>query len=203
MKAELFPFQKIALHQLRMKAAAALGFYQQTRTPQVISFTAPTGAGKTIILSALIENIYCGDEEYPEQPEAIFVWLSDSPELNQQSRDKIDLKADRLIGTIIVGTGLPGVGNERELLKFYFDEKLGQGFDYAYLFPGMNKVLQAGGRVIRSEQDKGVIALLDERFNYSSYRRLFPREWIPFEKLDKDSVEDAVEKFWTEQINNL
>lgn len=66
----------------------------------------------------------------------------------------IDLKADRLIGAIIVGTGLPGIGSERELLKAYFDEKRGNGFDYAYLFPGMNKVLQAGGRVIRSEDDQ-------------------------------------------------
>lgn len=115
----------------------------------------------------------------------------------------IDLKADRLIGAIIVGTGLPGIGSERELLRTYFDEKRGQGFDYAYLFPGMNKVLQAGGRVIRSEQDKGVIALLDERFNYGSYQRLFPREWVPFEKLYSDSVEGMVEKFWTERLNNL
>lgn len=115
----------------------------------------------------------------------------------------IDLKADRLIGAIIVGTGLPGIGSERELLKSYFEEKKGRGFDYAYLFPGMNKVLQAGGRVIRSEADKGVIALMDERFNYSSYQRLFPREWIPFQKLSRDSVEKNIEKFWTEQINTL
>ena len=115
----------------------------------------------------------------------------------------IDLKADRLIGAIIVGTGLPGIGSERELLRSYFDETRGQGFDYAYLFPGMNKVLQAGGRVIRSEHDEGIIALLDERFNYGSYQRLFPREWMPFDKVDKDSVEELVEKFWTEKINNL
>ena len=115
----------------------------------------------------------------------------------------IDLKADRLIGAIIVGTGLPGIGSERELLKTYFDKTKGNGFDYAYLFPGMNKVLQAGGRVIRSEDDKGIIALLDERFNYSSYRRMFPREWIPFQKLNMDSVEKNIEKFWTEQINTL
>ena len=115
----------------------------------------------------------------------------------------IDLKADRLIGAIVVGTGLPGLGSERELLRSYFEEKSGKGFDYAYLFPGMNKVLQAGGRVIRTESDKGVIALLDERFNYSGYQRLFPREWIPFDKTDKETVEELVEKFWTEQINNL
>lgn len=96
MKVELFPFQKIALFQLRRKTAEALGSYQRTHTPQVLSFTAPTGAGKTIILASLIESIYFGDEEYPDQPEAIFVWLSDSPELNEQSRGKIDLKADKI-----------------------------------------------------------------------------------------------------------
>ena len=115
----------------------------------------------------------------------------------------IDLKSDRLIGVIIVGTGLPGIGSERELLKTYFDETRGEGFDYAYLYPGMNKVFQAGGRVIRSESDQGVIALLDERFNYQRYQRLFPREWIPFQKLNCNSVEKNVEKFWTERINIL
>lgn len=96
MKVELFPFQKIALLQLRRKTAEALGAYRRTHTPQVISFTAPTGAGKTIILASLIESIYYGNEEFPDQPDAIFVWLSDSPELNEQSRNKIDLKADRI-----------------------------------------------------------------------------------------------------------
>ena len=115
----------------------------------------------------------------------------------------IDLKADRLIGAIVVGTGLPGVGSERELLKGYFDRTKGNGFDYAYLYPGMNKVLQAGGRVIRSESDRGVIALLDERVNYSGYQRLFPREWVPCQKVTMDFVENKIEKFWTEQINHL
>jgi Rad3-related DNA helicase len=88
-------------------------------------------------------------------------------------------------------------------LKAYFDGTKGRGFDYAYIFPGMNKVLQAGGRVIRTEQDRGLIALLDQRFNYGSYQRLFPREWIPYKKLKLDTVEKNVEKFWTEQINTL
>lgn len=96
MKVSLFPFQEIALRNLRMKTAEALGAYQRTHTPQVISFTAPTGAGKTIIMTAFIENILFGDESYPEQPDAIFVWLSDSPELNEQSKLKIDTKADKI-----------------------------------------------------------------------------------------------------------
>lgn len=96
MKVELFPFQKTALARLRQSVATALGNYRSTHTPQVVSYTAPTGAGKTIVMSALIEDIYYGDELYPEQPEAIFIWLSDSPQLNEQSRLKIDLKADKI-----------------------------------------------------------------------------------------------------------
>lgn len=96
MKVELFPFQKRALGELRMKSAEAVYRYQRTHSKQVVSFTAPTGAGKTIIMAALIESIFFGDEAYPEQPEAIIVWLSDSPQLNEQSKDKIDLKADKI-----------------------------------------------------------------------------------------------------------
>lgn len=96
MKTELFPFQKRALGELRMKSAEAVYRYERTYSKQVVSFTAPTGAGKTIIMAALIESIFFGDEAYPEQSEAIVVWLSDSPQLNEQSKDKIDLKADKI-----------------------------------------------------------------------------------------------------------
>lgn len=96
MKAELFSFQKRALGELRMKSAEAVYRYGRTHSKQVVSFTAPTGSGKTIIMAALIESIFFGDEVYPEQPEAIVVWLSDSPQLNEQSKDKIDLKADKI-----------------------------------------------------------------------------------------------------------
>lgn len=96
MKAELFPFQKKALVELRDKAAEAISRYQRTHARQIISFTAPTGAGKTIIMASLVENIFFGDVRHDEQPEAIFVWLSDSPQLNEQSKNKFDLKADRI-----------------------------------------------------------------------------------------------------------
>ena len=96
MKVELFPFQKTAVYDLRMKTVEAMGGYYRTHAPQVISFTAPTGAGKTIIMAALIEKIFFGDEFIPEQQDAIFVWLSDSPQLNEQSKLKIDLKADKI-----------------------------------------------------------------------------------------------------------
>lgn len=85
----------------------------------------------------------------------------------------IDLKNDRLIGAIIVGTGLPQVSDEREILKNYYDERGLSGFDYAFRYPGMNKVLQAAGRVIRTSEDRGVILLLDERFYRGSMHRCF------------------------------
>lgn len=96
MKDELFPFQKRAVNELRMKTAEALGSYHRTRTPQVISLQAPTGAGKTIIMASFVEDVYFGGDTYVEQPEAIFVWLSDSPALNEQSKEKFQLRADKL-----------------------------------------------------------------------------------------------------------
>lgn len=108
----------------------------------------------------------------------------------------IDLKNDSLIGAIIVGTGLPQVCYERELLKNYFDERGENGFDYSYRYPGMNKVLQAAGRVIRTAEDIGIVALLDERFLQYSYRRMFPREWEHFERVSVNTIADRVERFW-------
>ena len=112
----------------------------------------------------------------------------------------IDLKQDSLIGVIIVGTGLPLVCPEREILKNYFDEHEGNGFDYAYRYPGMNKVLQAAGRVIRTEEDIGIVALLDERFLQNNYTRLFPREWGNYEIVQENTVGKKVEKFWNEWL---
>ncbi|MBO5279173.1 MAG: ATP-dependent DNA helicase [Lachnospiraceae bacterium] len=108
----------------------------------------------------------------------------------------IDLKEERLIGTIIVGTGLPQICVEREILKDYFEEKEQNGFDYAYRFPGMNKVLQAAGRVIRTREDKGVILLLDERFMESRYQQLFPREWSDIRATTVRDAGKRVREFW-------
>ena len=93
---ELFPFQKIAVDDLRTKTAMALNSFRSYKVPQVVSLQAPTGSGKTIIMAALIEDIFYGNERYAEQPEAIFVWLSDSPQLNEQSKQKIEQKADKV-----------------------------------------------------------------------------------------------------------
>lgn len=112
----------------------------------------------------------------------------------------IDLKNDSLIGAIIVGTGLPQVCNERELLKKYFDGWGENGFDYAYRYPGMNKVLQAAGRVIRTVDDFGIVALLDERFLSPAYQRLFPREWQERVAVTVDQIGRKVERFWDEWL---
>ena len=93
---ELFPFQKQAVNDLRFKIALALNNYRMMKVPQVISLQAPTGSGKTIIMSSLIEDILCGSENFTEQPNAIFVWLSDSPQLNEQSKQKLETKADKI-----------------------------------------------------------------------------------------------------------
>lgn len=108
----------------------------------------------------------------------------------------IDLTEESLIGAIIVGTGLPQVCNEREILRQYFDRQETNGFDYAYLYPGMNKVLQAAGRVIRTENDRGVIALLDERFAERKYRDTFPREWTDVKRCNIGQVETEIKEFW-------
>lgn len=108
----------------------------------------------------------------------------------------IDLTEDRLIGALIIGTGLPQVCREREIVKEYFDKKGMDGFAYAYQYPGMNKVLQAAGRVIRTESDRGMILLMDDRFATISYQRLFPREWEQHAYCQVDSLAGQLQEFW-------
>ncbi len=112
----------------------------------------------------------------------------------------IDLKADSLIGVIVVGTGLPQVCAEQELLKNYFLERGDRGFDFAYRYPGMNKVLQAAGRVIRTAEDLGTVVLLDERFLEPTYTRLFPRQWKDYRRISIGTAAQEVEKFWNEWL---
>lgn len=111
----------------------------------------------------------------------------------------IDLKEEQLIGAVIIGTGLPQVGNEREILKQFYDRRSGNGFDYAYRYPGMNKVLQAAGRVIRTVHDVGVVLLLDERFLQKEYQALFPREWEQCEMCSIGNVAGKLQDFWKKQ----
>lgn len=115
----------------------------------------------------------------------------------------IDLKYDSLIGVIVVGTGIPMVCNEREVIRDYFEKRGLDGFDYAYKYPGMNKVLQAAGRVIRTSEDIGVVALLDDRFLQTAYRTLFPREWRGYKTVLSTSVNNEISHFWSGFKDNL
>ena len=108
----------------------------------------------------------------------------------------IDLLGEKLIGAILVGTGLPQIGNEREILRNFYAEEGENGFDYAYRYPGMNKVLQAAGRVIRTKEDTGMILLLDERFWQRAYSSLFPVEWSDRMACTLTDVEEKLELFW-------
>lgn len=150
-------------------------------------------------------DIICQDNNMNEQAREEFLagFRTDNPKtmlgfcvLGGIFSEGIDLKNERLIGSIIIGTGLPQVCSEREILKHYYDKHGKLGFDYAYRYPGMNKVLQAAGRVIRTDEDYGVIALLDERFLERSYRNLFPREWTDFGVADVRNVGGMIERFW-------
>jgi DNA excision repair protein ERCC-2 len=109
----------------------------------------------------------------------------------------IDLVGDRLIGAVVVGVGVPQVCLENDLIKAYFDGQNGSGFAYAYQYPGFNRVLQATGRVIRTETDRGVIVLLDERFTHARYRHLFPTHWRRFQVVQNiGEIEEKLRRFW-------
>ncbi len=108
----------------------------------------------------------------------------------------VDLTGDRLSGVVVVGVGLPGISTERNLVRDYFDQNR-IGFEYAYMYPGMNKVLQAAGRVIRTMSDTGVVLLIDSRFSRSEYSQLFPQEWAPvFVKNSKEIVQEIDHNFF-------
>ncbi|MEA3422527.1 MAG: ATP-dependent DNA helicase [Bacillota bacterium] len=109
----------------------------------------------------------------------------------------VDLRGDRLIGTAIVGVGLPMVCLEREIIKNYHEDHDEEAFNYAYVYPGLNKVMQAAGRVIRTEEDKGVIILMDERYNYSSYRQVIPYDWQP-QRTYRRSFRNDIDKVWNQ-----
>jgi DNA excision repair protein ERCC-2 len=108
----------------------------------------------------------------------------------------IDLAGDRLSGAVIVGVGLPGISLERELLKEYFTDLQGTGFEYAYLYPGMNRVFQAAGRVIRTADDCGVVLLIGQRFSMHQYKNLFPHHWRPARVRDQQHLEELLTEFW-------
>ena len=110
----------------------------------------------------------------------------------------IDLIGDRLVGAVIVGVGLPGISLERELIKEHFTRTLNGGFEYAYLYPGINRVLQAAGRVIRTEKDRGVVLLIDQRYGRYQYKSLLREEWDPVWVRDPRQLADALQQFWNQ-----
>jgi Rad3-related DNA helicase len=112
----------------------------------------------------------------------------------------VDLKDDRCIGVFIVGAGVPQICFERDLIRNYFNNNQMDGYNYAYMFPGMNKVLQAAGRVIRTEHDKGVIVLIDSRFAGGRYQALFPPEWFPHKRVKAPELVACVQHFWSERL---
>jgi Rad3-related DNA helicase len=108
----------------------------------------------------------------------------------------IDLPGERLEGAAIVGVGLPAISPERDRIRDHFDRAGGSGFDFAYVFPGMSRVLQAAGRVIRSETDRGAVLLVDERFAQERYRALLPPEWEPSTARSPAELGAILDAFW-------
>ena len=111
----------------------------------------------------------------------------------------VDLPGSRLIGSVIVGVGLPGISGERNILQEYYQNKCEMGHEYAYVYPGMNRVLQAAGRVIRREQDKGIVVLLDDRYETPGYIRLLPTHWLHLRFAgNSKNLAEMVRVFWQE-----
>jgi DNA excision repair protein ERCC-2 len=111
----------------------------------------------------------------------------------------IDLVGERLSGAVIYGVGLPALSPERDLIRDYFSDMEGAGYEYAYLFPGINRVLQAAGRVIRSDKDRGIVVLIDDRFRSPRYKSLFPKEWKPVRVDNMEYLSRILKDFWNEK----
>ena len=108
----------------------------------------------------------------------------------------IDLTGEKLIGSIVVGTGLPQISTEGNLLRSYFDAQGKDGYDYAYKYPGINKVFQAAGRVIRTVDDQGIVLLLDNRLLQRNHVELFPMDWENYQALSIGTAGQAMDDFW-------
>ena len=138
------------------------------------------------------------------EQEAMLAQLTPNPEtsriaffvLGGMFSEGIDYVGDMLNGVIVVGVGLPMVNEVQDLLRQYFDDVFQKGFDYAYVYPGMNKVIQAVGRVIRTEQDYGIAVLVDDRFGKRPYKDLFLSHWTRKMQVSKDHLNDALSTFF-------
>ena len=110
----------------------------------------------------------------------------------------VDLPGSRLIGTVVVGVGLPGLSAERNIIRDYFENRAECGYDYAYTYPGMNSILQAAGRVIRRPEDRGVVVLVDDRYAGEKYRALYPPHWEGMKfASDIPELQSELADFWT------
>ncbi len=110
----------------------------------------------------------------------------------------IDLVGDKLAGVVVIGVGLPQISPEREIMKQYYGEVMGSGYEFAYLYPGFNKVQQAAGRVIRTEEDRGFVLLIDDRYATPAYHSLFPAEWKPVDVQDGEELSSVLSEFWSD-----
>lgn len=115
----------------------------------------------------------------------------------------INLEKDKLVGVMIIGTGIPQISTEAKVLQTYFEEQEMDGFAYAYTYPGISKVLQAGGRLIRTEEDKGVLILADRRFAGQRYQSMFPKEWSNREFCTIETMEEKMCSFWDEESERV
>ncbi|MBZ2175778.1 ATP-dependent DNA helicase [Schnuerera sp. xch1] len=161
-----------------------------------VHFTERNPTANTIIQQGLMKENEREDflvEFKPNQQESMIAFAV----LGGIFSEGIDLIGNKLIGAVIVGVGLPKICFQRDIIREYFNPENGLGFEYAYMYPGMNKVLQAAGRVIRSEKDRGAILLIDERFATNKYRRLFPREWMHYKRVrNSKSIGLCLNRFW-------
>ncbi|MCR1822995.1 MULTISPECIES: helicase C-terminal domain-containing protein [Terrisporobacter] len=151
-------------------------------------------------LNVIIQENNMSEEE---KEEFLALFNNDNKETNvgfcvlgSHFSEGIDLTEDKLIGVIVVGVGMPQINRERDIIKEQLNEN-NKGFDYAYVYPGMIKVLQAVGRCIRTSKDRGVILLLDNRYSTYRYKSLFPQEWNPYVRIKKpNDIKHLCENFW-------
>ena len=131
---------------------------------------------------------------FEEDPRASFVGFAVSGGIFAEG---IDLVGTRLVGAAVIGVGLPTPTPERDAIAAYYDERFESGREYAYIYPGLNRVLQAGGRVIRRESDRGVILLIDDRLSDPAYKRILPHHWRGLRFVgDTASLTAYIADFW-------
>lgn len=205
MRVDLLSFQQKALGQLRLKLNSAISSYRNERIPQILSFTAPTGAGKTIIMAALVESVFNGDELYihalnktavfPEMPDAVFLWLSDSPELNEQSKDKFDLKADRLrLGQcVILDDSFKGERLEDGHIYFLNTQKLGVNSNLTKHTDNRQYTIWEVLQNTVAEKGERFIVIIDEAHRGAQGRDASRAQTI-MQKFIKGSPEDGLPK---------